>query len=243
MGRRAERGNALIYVLIAIALFAALSMTFGRSTDTSEISNLSDEKAQIIATQMISYAGQVKASLDQMSFSNTKVKDFDFTPSNSAAFEVEPPSNIFKVYHPSGGGIVAGIIPAEAIIDSPGNDPDPGWYMDRINNVDWTELGPGNTAGAGGAEAPFEDAVLVAYQIKKIVCEKINTILTGSPAIPVITATIPDVMISDAYHGGTTLAEFTTGTGQICPECHGIASLCVEDSSGEYGFYSVVADQ
>jgi hypothetical protein len=236
--RRRERGNALIYVLIAIALFAALSMTFGRSTDTSEISDLSDEKAQIIATQMISYSGQVKAALDQMQFSNTKIADFDFTPSNSPAFETEPPPNINKVYHPSGGGIVAGSIPPEAIIPSPGNDPDPGWYMGRINNVDWTKLGPGNPTGL-----PFEDVILVAYQIKPVVCEKINKILSGSATIPVITDTIPNVMIDDAYHGGTNLPEFTTDSGEICPACHGVASLCVEDSSGEYGFYSIVADQ
>ena len=35
--RKAEQGNALIYVLIAIVLFAALSFTLSNQTDTSEI--------------------------------------------------------------------------------------------------------------------------------------------------------------------------------------------------------------
>lgn len=246
--RPRESGNALIYVLIAIALFAALSMTLGRTTDTSEVSTLSDERAQILSGQLISYAGQVKSALDQMQFAGTDPEDFLFTQPTDATFETEDPVgppivlNIHKVYHPAGGGIVPGSLPDEVIVSSPGSDPAPGWYLGEFNNVDWTPLAAGNTSGDGGAEAAYEDVILVAYQITQQMCAKINKTLTGSETIPVMTDTIPNVFIDDSLHSGTNV-ELTTDAAEICPDCHNVASLCVEDSDGDYGFYSVVADQ
>jgi hypothetical protein len=229
-----ESGNALIYVLIAIALFAALSMTLGRNTDTSETASLSGDRAQIMAGQIQAYAAQVKSALDQMEFSGTSADKYIFTPPTDAAFETEDPPpnpvirNIYKVYHPSGGGIVPGTLPSDSTIASPSTDPAPGWYMGRFNNIDWT----------GAAE----DVVLVAYQINREICEKINNTLKGTTAIPVMTDTIPNVFIDEAVHTGTNV-DLTTGAGQKCPDCHNVASLCVQDSAGHYGFYSVVADQ
>ena len=59
--RALERGNAMIYVLIAIALFAALSFTLARQGDDGEASDMSDARAELYATDMISYAAQAKA--------------------------------------------------------------------------------------------------------------------------------------------------------------------------------------
>ena len=73
-----ESGNALIYVLIAIALFAALSFTLARQSDTGEAGTLSDERAELYATQIISYAAQTKSALDQMLFIGTDIDDLDF---------------------------------------------------------------------------------------------------------------------------------------------------------------------
>ena len=77
--RAGERGNALVYVLIAIALFAALSFTLGRQTDTSEAGALSEQKAELYATQLISYAAQVRSAVDQMLFTAASdIDDLDF---------------------------------------------------------------------------------------------------------------------------------------------------------------------
>lgn len=222
-----QRGNALIYVLIAIALFAALSITLGRQSDTSESASISDDKAELYATQLISTPAQVKSALDQMIFSNTKINDFDFTMPNAAGFEVEPPKNILKVYHPQGGGITPATLPTEAVSQST-TDPVAGWYMGRFNNVDWTETSA-------------QDVILVAFQINKKVCEKINMKITGTTTIPTMTDTIQNTMIPASFHTGANV-DLITGAGQICPECHNRSSLCVQEG-GKYGFYTVVADQ
>lgn len=227
----AQSGNALIYVLIAIGLFAALSMVFVRNQNSSGASALSTEKAALIASQLLSYTSQTHTALDQMRLSGTDINDFDFTMPNTAGFETEPPLNIHKVYHPSGGGIIPGRIPEDALIESPGSDPAPGWYMGRINNFNWTKT----TAN---------DVVLLAYQINEAVCRQINNTLKGSETIPVMSDTFPSTMIDTALHsGGANVATFTTDGSGICPACAGVSSLCTQDSAGHYGFYAVIGAQ
>jgi hypothetical protein len=240
-----ERGNALIYVLIAIALFAALSMTLGRQTDTGEASSLSDERAELYATQLIAYAAQAKSSVDQMMFSGGKIETLDFTLPGAAGYDTGSAlDKIKRVYHPDGGGLIAENLPEEAAAYT-GNDPEAGWYMGRFNNVEWTKLGPGNTSGPGGTEAPFEDVILVAYGINEKICEKINEKVKGSPAIPQMTATIRNVMIDDAYHTGVNAHLTTVLPGApVCADCDELSSLCVEDSAGNiFGYYSVLLER
>jgi hypothetical protein len=131
-----QRGNALIYVLVAIVLLAALSMTLGRQTDTSESSDLDDAKAEMYATQLMAYAAATKNSIDQMLFSNDKaLAQLDFTLPTQAGFNTAP--TIYKVYHPDGGGLNAARLPAD-ITTSAISDPVAGWYLGRFNNVEWT---------------------------------------------------------------------------------------------------------
>lgn len=219
-----ERGNALIYVLIAIALFAALTIALGRQTDTSETATLSTEKAQMYATQMIGYSAQVKAAVEQMLFVGTAPETLDFVRPGDANYNTAP--HINKVYHPDGGGLIPGAIPKEAqtnAISSPG----PGWYLGRFNNVEWSKTA-----------AP--DVVLVAFQIEKAVCEVINKKITGNAAIPTLTGTIRDLLIDDTLHSGSNV-DFTAAT---CAACDGLPSLCVADNSGTaYGYYSIIVDR
>lgn len=240
-----ESGNALIYVLIAIALFAALSFTLARQTDSSEAGTLSDERAELYATQIISYAAQTKSALDQMLFIGTDIDDLDFIDPSDAGFNAgtqRARSN--RVFHPEGGGLILGRIPPDAV-DQNITTPVAGWYLGSFNNIEWTALAAGNTAGPGGAESPFEDVILVAYQLKESVCSKINEKVNGSSTIPVMGDSIKESMIDASFYAGTNVELTTDPTGApICVDCHEIASLCVRNQAGDaYGFYTVIADQ
>ncbi len=230
--RAGERGNALIYVLIAIALFAALSFTLARQSDTNEAGTLSDERAELYATQLISYAAQAKSTIDQMLFSGSDIDDLDFMDPSSGTFnDGTQLDRANRVYHPEGGGLIKGRIPDEAISQST-SDPTPGWYMGRFNNVEWTT-------------STNEDVILVAYQISQQVCEKINEKVNGTTTIPTMGDSIKETMIDDALYTGTNVDLTTDPTGSpICAACHEVASLCVENQSQDaYGFYTIIADQ
>ena len=230
--RQKESGNALIYVLIAIALFAALSFTLSRQTDTGEAGTLSDERAELYATQIISYAAQAKSAIDQMIFSGARINDLDFIPPSNVNFNGGTQKDrTNRVFHPEGGGLVLGRLPEQAI-DQNITDPVAGWYIGRFNNIEWTS-GTGN------------DVILIAYQISQQVCEKINEKVNGSTAVPTMGDSIRETMIDDSFYTGTNADLTTDPSGTpICADCHEIASLCVENQSQTaYGFYTIIADQ
>ena len=224
-----QSGNALIYVLIAIALFAALSFTLGRQTDTSGYGTLSDDQAELYASQLIAYAVQTKSDIDQMIFTGSDIADFDFTLPTAAGFNTSP--HIHKVDHPEGGGLNPARIPDNAVTQST-SDPVPGWYLGRFNNVEWTETSD-------------TDVILVAYQLNQTVCEKINEKINGSTTIPVLGDSIKETMINDAVHTGTNLDLTTDSSGSpICSDCHQVSTLCVQNQgTNAYGFYTIVADR
>lgn len=216
----AQRGNAAIYVLIVVALFAALSMIVARQNDNSESSGLSEEKLEIIANQVIAYPYQVKQAIEMMTLSGVDASDLEFMLPGEAGFNAG--SNINKVFHPEGGGLILARLPEEAI-DQTSTDPEAGWYLGRFNNIAWTP-----TADT--------EIVLVAHQISQGVCQSINKKINGSESIPAMTDTIPNVLIDDSRHGGTNVAEFNA---TICPDCENLPSICVSNG-GQYGFYSII---
>ncbi len=239
--RRGERGNALVYVLIAIVLFAALSFTLARNSDSGEAGALPEERAELYTSQLISYASQVKSIYDQMDFQGARIDQIDFTlPSDTANFDTG--TKIFKIYHPEGGGLNIGTLDTEAIFDSglttPG-DPKAGWYLGRFNNIEWTP-----TTGT--------DIVLSAYGIDPTICALINEKVTGNRTIPAITEPLKEVFVQKTYtFGAGTQNNFATGTNTdlttqggtpVCAECDNISSLCVQEG-GIYGFYTVIADR
>ena len=217
-----ELGNATIYVLLVVALFAALSFILARQNDSSERSGLDEDKAAIIANQVLAYPLQVRQSLDMMVMTGESVSDLEFMLPGETGYDDPSDSPAPQVFHPLGGGLILPAIPADAL-DQSVSDPDAGWYLSRFSNVAWTP-------------SAMTDVLLVAWGITEPLCQAINETLTGSTAIPALGNTIPNVFIDDTRHTGTNLLEFDE---TVCAGCEDIPALCVT-SGGKYGFYTIV---
>ncbi len=214
------KGNALIYVLIAIALFAGLSFTLSRQSLNSGTSEIDDAKAKLYAMQLITYASQVKSIIDQMIFTGSDIDDLIFTKPSESSFSNAP--YIHKVYHPQGGGLNAATIPEQATYQISSTPPS-GWYLDKFNNVEWTK-----TSGT--------DVILTAYQISKSVCEKINKKITGSVNIPALSGNMDEFLLNTATNSDLTITS--------CAACEGYSSLCVSNNSATaYSFYNIILDR
>lgn len=225
-----QTGNATIYVLIVVALFAALAIIVSRQNSSGEAQPLSTEKASIIADQIIAYPYQVKQSIDMMMMNQTESSSLDFTLPTSVDFNTAP--TITKVFHPDGGGLTLAQIPQEAVNQTSTN-PVAGWYLGMFNNVEWTE-------------SQANDVMLVAWQLSQQICAMIDQKLTGSSTIPTVNDTIPNLFINKEYppgnavHSGTNALDFSSAN---CAGCYGKPQLCVADTGSRYGFYSLILGQ
>jgi hypothetical protein len=220
---RFEQGNALIYVLIVIGLFAALTFILSRQRGSGETNTIGNEAVNIDATQIIQVSNQVKQAVDQMLFSGSKIDDLDFCQPGEACFSS---AGIHSVFAPQGGGVTMPNIPTDASKQVDAN-PVPGFYMGAFNNVEWTETGG-------------SDVILVAHQISQPVCEKIDEILTGKkPAtIPPVGAALATVLIDASRHTAGANVDLDK---TVCPLCDGHASLCVSDAGAAmFSFYNVI---
>ncbi len=215
----------MVYVLIVVVLLAALTLILARQGDTSEQGNLSAERTEIAANQILATTMQLKQAVDQMLYSGATPATLDFTtPDDEPAYSTAPHVN--KVFHPEGGGVVMPRIIDDAI-NQVSADPPAQWYIGRFNNTDWTA-------------SAAEDVILAAHQIKEEVCAAINLKLTGAATIPAAAAEPRNFAIDDQLHGGTN-ADLNAAA---CAGCAGALQLCVEAPSGDsWTFYSVVVPQ
>jgi hypothetical protein len=239
--QRSQYGNALIYVLVAIALFASLSFVLSRNTDTSETGVVEEEQNEMYAAQLISYSAQVKSAVGKMLFSGAFPEELTFFTPGDADFDSSATyRHIYKIYHPEGGGLSEKSLP-EKIQGGAGSEPnpDPGWYLGRFNNIEWTK-------------SSADDVILVAYKIKKPVCEAINEKITGSENIPVLSGEARGFFVHDSdttpSHTQSNSEGHTGANSSLlagnCAECEGMPSLCVANSTEDvYAFYSVIAER
>lgn len=215
-------GNALIYVLLALALLAGLTMVISRGASTGG-DDLTAERAELATTRMTAYAGSAKSVIDQMMMSGSNVTNLNFARPNQTSFDTG--TNIHKVYHPSGGGLSMSEASSDMFITA--NDaPLPGWYFSNEMNVEWTPT----TAN---------DIVLVAYRIHRNVCENINKKITGSTAIPALPGGMASVFLPAADGGGG--SDLSAAT---CADCEGYPSMCVSNNTQDaYSYYNIISAQ
>ncbi|MDH5723086.1 MAG: hypothetical protein OEY94_07175 [Alphaproteobacteria bacterium] len=219
-----EKGNALIYVLIAIVLFAGLGFTLARQSNNAGTTELDEAKAELLADQIIAYAQQAQNSIDQMLFSGSKINDLVFTLPSEAGFNTAPLQH--KIYHPSAGGFIPSPMPAQ-MVNEVSTTPNAGWYLGRFNNVEWTP-------------STNMDVILTGHQISRAICEKINFKITGSTTIPAIVGDLRTFLIDDANYVGTN-ADFTTIE---CAACENYKTMCVSNAGATYfTYYAIIADQ
>lgn len=220
--KRNNSGNAVVYVLIALALFGALSLTLSRQSEQADSSELDAQLVELYSTKTIQYANTAKNVIDQMLSYGTSITELDFVLPSQSSFDDSP--YLHKLYHPSGGGLNYTRAESE-IFSGTGADPAPGWHI-GYNDVEWT---PSTT----------EDVILTAHLIDESICAALNEKMSGSPDIPTVLGTgePKDYLIDDSLHTSTN----ATFTSVVCSDCDGYPSYCVTNTAGdEWTFYNIL---
>ncbi len=205
----------MIYVLIALALFGALTLTLSSQNEQADGQDLSDEQAEFYASELIEYVASTKNIIDQMIATGTDIDELDFINPASAGFDTPP--HIHKLYHPQGGGLNYKFEFSQALQVN-GNS---GWYLGDHIDTEWTP-------------STLNDVVISAVDIPISICENINKKITG-------TSDIPELTTGSLYAYAISAAPVYFETSD-CAECVGMPSLCVQDNGVEtYGFYNIIA--
>ena len=252
-GQDNERGSAIIWILIMVALFAALNYAVSRGSRSGG-ATISKEQAAVAATEIIDYARLVKQTVQtlqingcsdtEISFENTKVAGY--TNPNA------PSDNSCHIFDLAGGGINY-LIPKDDWMDGLATSEASGhyetWYTTAQNWI--TGLGTDDVASActgGGGDNNCYELITGVPFIKKDVCVAINKKLgwgtddTGTP------------YQDDGFSYANSTTEFFTGTydvtvstnmGLATPSNYSnIMTGCIEGDStppsGTYSFFQVL---
>ncbi|MEM6781542.1 MAG: hypothetical protein AAF569_06730 [Pseudomonadota bacterium] len=237
--RSGESGNVLFLILIAVALFAALSYAVTQSTRTGGGSTENETNA-LSSASIAQYPATLRTSVVRMILNGVGVDQLEFNPpsnffgfGNQTALDTAGPESL--VFHPSGGGGVYQT--ATDVSPSDGN-----WYF----NADF-EIPLIGIDGAGG-----NDLIAFLPGISSALCTRINEEVgldpstessagSGIPTFATTLAAIRDNAITgnlvDAGADGTDMTNATT-------DFNGQPTGCFQETgSNEFVFYSVLLER
>lgn len=214
---KSQSGNILLYVLIAIVLFAALSFLLSRQQDSdSVVGSLDEGKARLRAEDLMNYATTMRTAIENMVvMQNVLPTELNFVKPGAVGYDTAP--HTAKPYHPVGGGISQFSNKDEYFLSGSAKR---GWVVQQGTNVAWTQ-----TSGS--------DVVFTFLDVEESVCREINKRLYKNTSIPTTTVNTSAVFIN----GGGDDADFTTTD---CPTCNQRTSFCIKDNAGVNAFYTVV---
>ncbi len=230
--RKAEKGNVLFLILIAVALFAALSYAVTQSTRSGG-GDASGETNKINSAQLTQYPAGVRSSVVRMVIGSVPVESLSFNiPSD---FSNLGSHLAWGVFHPDGGGAT--------YVNAPGELMESGtvgtWHFNAENQINLI-----GTTNAGGPTSATADIIAFLPGVSEAVCGKINQEL-GLPTTPPA-ETDADTTTDMVATGGT--AHGIGATGGTIGNTGGAHALnsqpfgCFDDS-GTFTYYHVLIER
>lgn len=101
-----QSGSVMIWIFVMIALFAALGYAMSQGT-RSGVTSISDQQADLAATEILQYASQVKDAVRQLQINGCDIRKISFKDTLNYTTENpnSPADGSCHVSHPNGGGI------------------------------------------------------------------------------------------------------------------------------------------
>ena len=240
--RRSESGNVLFLILIAVALFAALSYAV-TSSSRSGGGDANEETNLISSSTITQYPAAVRTSIIRMQVTNgVSTSELEFNaPSdfaNCGTYGGTLGANC--VFHPDGGQ--ATFVPGSADVMAGGAQVD--WVFNSDNQINLVGRSVGTTNTATAASA---DVVAFLVDIRQGVCQRINDEL-GITGIPVETTAVSVANTMVNTDGSTAPGIGASGTGQTIggdiTALDGQAFGCFRNgAAGPFVYYHVLIEQ
>ena len=226
--KKSENGNVLFLILIAVALFAALSYAVTQSSQVGA-GKTDNESGKIHASQLNQYPTLVRSQILRMRARNIEMLDLEFNPPSAFGSLSSPDVGVF---HPSGGTTY--ITAAPALME---NEMQGQWAYNvgfEINN-----LGTSETSNVRGNEL-----ITFLPGIKENICRRVNE-LSGVNTTPSINnATYYNQALEfmdDSYAQPT--GETIIGDANLTALSAQPFGCFLESSSGQHIYYFVLIER
>lgn len=226
-----ESGNVLFYILIAVALIAALSFAVANST-RGNIKQLNAERARLYATEIIEFANVIASAVSQIRLRGTDLSALCFDHASWGASDYNHAGcgdDLNKIFHPSGAGLTWTQAPSEAMDLTA--TPDNLWHIYGDNEIE----NVGTTCGA----AACADLILIVDELQLVVCQQLNDLLGVTDA-----STTPptDSDFSETRYIGSFGYNETIGDEAGGEPLDGKLTGCFQKTNApaEYVFYKVL---
>lgn len=156
--RTGESGNILFLILIAVALFAALSYAVSESSGVGNVNT--NESTMVLASQITQFPVSVNAGVMRMIIGQTDLDALEFnTPSDFATLT----NDTIGVFHPAGGNVTYASINPEAMNNAQAGN----WHFNGHFEV--ASIGTSSPGSFDG-----NDVVAFLPGLRLDVCDQIN---------------------------------------------------------------------
>lgn len=174
MRLKTQSGNALFFVLIGIALFAALSFTVVRMSRST--SKMSTQDARLSAQQLLSFAEHMAGAVQGVMLQNgCTLSQVSFENSSVGGYLNASAPDKCKVFDAAGGGRTYLDPPPEAI-DPGASDPLAGTYY-FTGNTCVDGQGSGSIGSCASDGVANEELLLIVPFVTGETCDAVNQIL------------------------------------------------------------------
>ncbi len=235
--RNSESGNVLFLILIAVALFAALSYAVTQSSRSGG-GDASSEKSLVAGSEVTQYPAGVRTAIMRMIVTSGITADqlmFD-TPS-SFGTAITAANQRYSVFYPTGGGATYQQAPFDVMANgAPGT-----WHFNALYQI--ANIGTTST----GSDPSGNEIIAFLDGITSGVCSKIDSQL-GITTVPVVgTALTTHTTDQVASSNGSTTSTFPATSGTVItsvPVITGQPFGCFRNgAAGNYVYYHVLIER
>ena len=235
--RQSEKGSALVWVLIAVALFAALSYTVAGMMRVGSPEMITGQKAQLYADSILDYARALRQAVQGLRIDGCSDTDVSFTNTTVSGYAHTPAViDGCKVFAKDGGGMVY-IPPDVKWLDSAESS------RDLYGELFFPEKACVDEIGAGGEDCQSSgldtgDLVLVLPWLNEATCKQINKSLGYGEVIDVNTTDCWDYGTNTKFTGAysATMRWGNAGNDGRMSQC----VQCTGAPNSGYHFYQVL---
>ncbi len=235
--RTSEKGNVLFLILIAVALFAALSYAVTQSSRSGG-GDANSETNLVNSAAITQYPASIRtAIIRQIVSKNVAVNELEFNSPSDFGACTNPSNPTACVFHPAGGGATYTNAPAD--IMASGNSGD--WHFNGENEINLV-----GTTDAGADDNPTSStAEIIAFLpgIKEAVCTKINEELGVASPIPVETNIDVTTDKTDGINMVNAAAGGSIGGTPATLDGQGFGCFELTAASDNFVYYHVLIEQ